>query len=343
MHCNNTARFVQVLLEKGSLGNDTTSMLVLDQAISMLLTVATLRIKGARNALWALLRSRCSTSRDGNRVEELVNHLNPLICTREDLEMLEFVIDYIGIPANMLLERATVANGHVVNQMIYGYLAEEGETGLKDTILMGERIGQQRYVDAKRSIRTSGLHLIRDALDDLQKGSALTPFDADQTLTAFVQEFERRLVRGVRPGRAGRSLEDVTGVILDHFGITGFIDAPEHIKTVFEVDKMIPLPDGWRIGVSCKRTLRERWKQAASLNEQRLDDEKIRCTLHVITYTSDLTIPKVRAIGESRGVVYIPDDDQFLKNHRDDPSISAYVRPMTAFISDLREAIQKSR
>jgi len=105
---------------------------------------------------------------------------------------------------------------------------------------------------------------------------------------------------------------------------------------------VIPLPDGWRIGVSCKRTLRERWKQAASLDEQRLDDEKIRRTLHVITYTSDLTVPKVKAIGESRGIVYIPDDDQFLRNHRDDPSISAYIRPMTAFISNLREAIQNS-
>ena len=134
-------------------------------------------------------------------------------------------------------------------------------------------------------------------------------------------------------------MEDVTGVILDHFGIRDYIDAPEHIKTVFEVDKMISLPDGWRIGVSCKRTLRERWKQAASLDLQRMDDEKLKSTWHVITYTSDLTVPKIQAIGESRGVVYIPDDDHFMRNHFADPTISDFVRPMTSFISDLKREV----
>jgi hypothetical protein len=104
---------------------------------------------------------------------------------------------------------------------------------------------------------------------------------------------------------------------------------------------MIPLPDGWRIGVSCKRTLRERWKQAASLDLQNMDDEKLKTTWHVITYTSDLTVPKVQAIGESRGVVYIPDDDHFFQNHSADPTISAFIRPMTSFISDLKKEIHE--
>jgi hypothetical protein len=224
--------------------------------------------------------------------------------------------------------------------LIRVYLEEEGERGLRDVILMWDRVGQRWCMEAERVLIVAGFRLLRQTLDDLLQGKHISRIDADQTLTAFVQEFERRLVRGVRPGRAGRSLEDVTGVILDHFGIECFLDAPDRIKTVFEVDKMIPLPDDWRIGVSCKRTLRERWKQAASLDLETMDNERLKSTWHVITLTSDLTIPKIQAIGESRGIVYIPDDDHFLQNHAADPRISAFIRPMTSFISDLKKEIR---
>jgi len=52
-----------------------------------------------------------------------------------------------------------------------------------------------------------------------------------------------------------------------------------------------------------------------------------------------LTVPKIQAIGESRGVVYIPDDDHFLRNHFADPTISDFIRPMTSFISDLKREV----
>ncbi len=328
--------------EYGSVGSDTTQMLHLGQAIATLLSVPNPKIGSCKNAVWGLLRGiHRSGTQAASKIEKLIEYLDPLIGTCEDLEVLKFTIDHIIVPTNILLRRVPSSDKEVAERMIRGYLAEEGEAGLKDVILMWDRTGRRWCMETERVVVVAGFRLLRETLDDLLRANKFTQMDADQTLTAFVQEFERRLVRGVRPGRAGRSLEDVTGVILDHFGIKGFADAPEHIKTVFEVDKMIPLPDGWRIGVSCKRTLRERWKQSASLNEQRLDAEKIRSTLHVITYTSDLTVPKIKAIGESRGIVYIPDDDHFLRNHGSDPEVLGYIRPMTAFISDLRKATQQ--
>ena len=74
-----------------------------------------------------------------------------------------------------------------------------------------------------------------------------------------------------------------------------------------------------------------------------MDDEKIKSTWHVITYTSDLTVPKIQAIGESRGIVYIPDDDHFFQNHFADLDVSAFIRPMSSFISDLRKALSGSQ
>ncbi len=327
--------------EHGSPGSDTTRMLQLSQIIATVLSLPESKFRSSKKVIWGFLqRPHRLGTQIASKIQKLIEYLDPLISTRKDLEVLKFTIDHIIVPTNTLLRQVPTSDREVAEQLIREYLTEEGESGLKDVILMWDRIGQRRCMETERVIVVAGFRILRATLDDLLREGKLTRLDADQTLTAFVQEFERRLVRGVRPRRAGHSLEDVTGVILDHFGITDFTDAPEHIKTVFEVDKVIPLADGWRIGVSCKRTLRERWKQAASLDERRLDDEKIRRTLHVITYTSDLTVPKVEAIGESRGVVYIPDDDQFLRNHRDDPDVSAYVRPMTAFISDLRDAIR---
>jgi hypothetical protein len=336
--------FVPVLIscEYQSL-TDTTGMLHLRQAIDTLLAVNQPKLDTSKKAIWRFLRGlhRSRTIAAGN-VEKLIDFLDPLIDSLQDLKVLRFTIDHVIIPTNELLRKVPSSDKEATESLMRAYLEEEGEAGLKDVILMWDRVGRRWCMEMERVIIVAGFRLLRETLDDLLQGEKLTRIDADQTLTAFVQEFERRLVRGVRPGRAGRSLEDVTGVILDQFGIEDYVDAPEHIKTVFEVDKMITLPDGWRIGVSCKRTLRERWKQAASLDLQRMDEEKIKSTWHVITYTSDLTVPKIVAIGESRGMVYIPDDDNFLRNYSDDPAVSDVIRPMTSFISDLRQEARDS-
>lgn len=321
----------------------TTNMLNLSQAIDTLLSIAEPKVTTSKKVVWEFLRGlHLQANQDARKVEKLIDFLDPLIDSVRDLRVLKFTIDHIIIPTNELLRRVPSSDKEVVKALIRTYLTEEGEAGLKDVILMWDKEGRRWCMKTERVIIVAGFRLLRKTLDDLLQGKKITRIDADNVLTAFVQEFERRLARGVRPGRAGRSLEDVTGVILDHFGIKEYSDAPEHIKTVFEVDKMIPLPDGWRIGVSCKRTLRERWKQAASLDTQRMKEEKLKSTWHVITYTSDLTVPKIQAIGDSGGIVYVPDEDHFFKNHSNTPSISDFLRPMTSFISDLNQAIQPS-
>lgn len=330
--------------EYGSEGSNTKNMLNMRQTIDTLLAVPHPKLGTSKKAIWCFLRSiHRPDTQAASKVEKLIDFLDPFIDSPQDLAVLRFTIDHIIIPTNELLKRVPSSDKEAAETLIRTYLEEEGEVGLKDVILMWDRAGRRWCMKAERVIVVAGFRLLRETLDDLLRDKKLTRIDADRTLTAFVQEFERRLVRGVRPGRAGRSLEDVTGVILDHFGIENYINAPEHIKTVFEVDKMILLPDGRRIGVSCKRTLRERWKQAASLDTQRMDDEKIKSTWHVITYTSDLTVPKLQAIGESRGIVYIPDDDHFFQNHFADLDVSAFIRPMSSFISDLRKALSGSQ
>jgi len=203
--------------EYGSVGSDTTQMLHLGQAIATLLSVPNPKIGSCKNAVWGLLRGiHRSGTQAASKIEKLIEYLDPLIGTCEDLEVLKFTIDHIIVPTNILLRRVPSSDKEVAERMIRGYLAEEGEAGLKDVILMWDRTGRRWCMETERVVVVAGFRLLRETLDDLLRASKLTQMDADQALTAFVQEFERRLVRGVRPGRAGRSLEDVTGVILDH-------------------------------------------------------------------------------------------------------------------------------
>ena len=58
-------------------------------------------------------------------------------------------------------------------------------------------------------------------------------------------------------------------VILKHFQYCRLTDKPEHFQADIEVDKWVRAFNGWLIGISCKRTLRERWKQVSSADLQR--------------------------------------------------------------------------
>lgn len=106
-----------------------------------------------------------------------------------------------------------------------------------------------------------------------------------------------------------------------------------------EIDKWIKTKDGWTIGISCKRTLRERWKQAYTTDVDLLNRHKIRELWHVLTYDKDLSDDKITEIGSHRAILYLPDDSPRLKNALKHPGMKSYVRPMTHFIEDLKKLI----
>lgn len=329
--------------EHGGKGADTQTMLRLAQVIGLSFEAPAFDLEAAKKGIRDFLRGLHDPSTViAGKVENLVEDLDALVETETDLGVLKFTIEHVVIPMNILLGSVPSSDRDIAETIVKAHLETENENGLINAITMWDKAGRQGSMEAERTAIVAGFRILRKTLQEMLTQEKIKDLDLDQALTAFVQEFERRLSRGVRPGRAGRSLEDVTGVILNHFKVQNYADAPEHIKTTFEVDKLITLPDGWRIGVSCKRTLRERWKQAASLDLQRLDTHKIRATWHVITYPGDLSPQKVKAIGESRGVVYLPDYSHFYMTHFENPELAPFLRPMSAFISDLKNAASSS-
>lgn len=327
--------------ENGGIGGDSKVVLQLLQTANVALTAESFDLTAAKTGLYQYIRSIYATqSKAAGKVENLIEELEGLIEAPIDFMVLRFTLEHVLIPMNFFIRQVPSNDRAIAETMMRAYLETQGAAGLSNVIGMWDKIGRRGSMEAERIAVVAGFRILRKTLDEMIADGKIQHLDSDQALTAFVQEFERRLSRGVRPARAGRSLEDVTGVILEHFNVENYTDAPEHIKTAFEVDKLITLPDGWRIGVSCKRTLRERWKQAATLDIQRLDSYKIKSTWHVITYPGDLSKPKVAAIGESRGVVYVPDESHFYHTYSQDPEISRFLRPMSRFIDDLKDAAQ---
>jgi hypothetical protein len=167
-----------------------------------------------------------------------------------------------------------------------------------------------------------------------QLSTTQSEFDENILLTAFVQEFERRLGQK-RKSRAGTSLEDVMTFLFDRYQLRSH-PKPDRFQTDIEVDKWFKCKDGWIIGISCKRTLRERWKQVSSADSHALSRYKVKGIWHVITFDKDLSDEKITMLGQQRQVFYLDAGNERYKTASNHVGMAAYVRPLSQFISDVR-------
>ena len=162
---------------------------------------------------------------------------------------------------------------------------------------------------------------------------ARTEIEDNTILTAFVQEFERRAGQK-RKSRAGSSLEDVATFLFNYYGLKSH-EKPDHFQTDIEVDKWFKCTDGWSIGISCKRTLRERWKQVSSADGNALSRYKIKEIWHLLTYDRDLSDDKITMLGQQRQVFYLMDDSPRYLSAKEHIGMRDYVRPLSTLIDDI--------
>lgn len=251
--------------------------------------------------------------------------------TLRDVEVFTLTCERIMIPINKGLEAIPSDDTHFAEAFASALLTTKREEGLKRVINAWDDFGVRGCLTAERAAVVEAFGSLRQYL------VGFSEIDLDIVLTAFVQEFERRISQK-RKGRAGRSLENVTSFVLRHFGIEA-VEVPTHVSTSLELDRMVWCRDGKAIGISCKRTFRERWKQAFTTNMQFLDEQQIKALWHAITFDRDLSDNKIEEIGRNRGVVYLPDDSPCFRSAALNPQLTKFVRPLTHFISDLRREI----
>ena len=279
-----------------------------------------------------LLHNRRKGTGKYQAIELLCDDLIEKMDSTKDFEVLVLTCEKVMVPINEALKEIPSDDNIFVESIAKALLDTKGVEGLANIINILDDVGAKGCMSAERKEIIQAFGLLRKEISIF-----LTGEEQDIVLTAFCQEFERR-VSQKRKGRAGRGVEGTTSIILNHFGIKA-THAPEHFTTGLEIDKWIKTKDGWTIGISCKRTLRERWKQAYTTDMDLLNRHKIRELWHVLTYDKDLSDDKITEIGSNRAIFYLPDNSPRLKNAIKHPGMKNYVRPMTHFIDDLKSLV----
>jgi hypothetical protein len=286
-----------------------------------------------------LLQNARNKPKRTKEIAALATDLSARLNTFEDVAALIFTCLHVMIPINEALANIPNSDKEFAEVEVKKHLQQQGEKALSRVINMWDTIGIEGSINAERTQIAAAYrqfqHTVATQYPDLSNVAL------SYLVTAFVQEFERRAAQK-RKSRAGGSLEDVTSLILSHFGIPT-THQPEHFQADIEVDKWVATADHWLIGISCKRTLRERWKQVSSADYGVMSRYKIKEIWHVITYSQDLSEDKLVTLGAGRQYFYLPDESSAYLEFSQHPGMARYVRPMSQFIQDLVREVGVSR
>ena len=282
-----------------------------------------------------LLKEIQNSSRKGTKAyysaEKFALAIDNELKDLKDIIVFIVTIRYIVLPTNQSLRQIPSDDTIFCRNTAKRILDTLGKKYVANVIQVWDTLGVRGCLNAERIEVLHEFTKLRQNLNAL--AIKRSEFEDNAILTAFVQEFERRAGQK-RKNRAGNSLEDVTTFLFNYYGFSSH-PKPDHFQTDIEVDKWFKCTDGWSIGISCKRTLRERWKQVSSADSNALSRYKIKEIWHLITYDRDLSDDKLTMLGQQRQVFYLSDKSeryQYISKHI---GMKDYVRPLSQLIDDI--------
>jgi hypothetical protein len=256
----------------------------------------------------------------------LLVDLDKEITSQEIMDVFILTCENILVPLQQAIANIPNNDRDFTLNIAKAYLDVEGKQGLADVISLWDDLGIKGCLNAERTEIIRAFTTLRVLLSNKK----MPENEKDIVLTAFTQEFERRAAQK-RKKRAGGSLEDVTNFIFDYYKIK-CAEAPEHFQADIEVDNWIKTKDGWLIGISCKRTIRERWKQVSSADKSTLSKFKIKYIYHIVTFDGDLSDDKLVSLGDQRHIFFLPDNSSRLKYASEHIGLKDYVKPISTII-----------
>ena len=265
--------------------------------------------------------------------ELLASDISDSIASADDIVVFIVSVKYIVAPMNAAMALVPSSDAEFCRTTAKSILDSLGETSVGKVISTWDDLGVKGCLDVERNLVVSEFTKLRTNLNLLSIKRA--EVEDNMVLTAFVQEFERRLGQK-RKNRAGKSLEDVSTFLFDYYKFTSH-PKPGHFQTDIEVDKWFKCRDGWFIGISCKRTLRERWKQVSSADNHALSSYQIKEIWHLNTYDKDLSDEKLTSLGKQRQVFYLSETTDRYKSASEHIGMKDYVRPLSQLIADIRK------
>lgn len=263
-----------------------------------------------------------------------IDTLDKEIITLEDVVIFCITMKYVVAPINQAIATVPSDDVEFCEKAATNILNSLGEEKVGLVIETWDNMGVKGCLDAER---TAVVEAFTRLIDNLSSFDIIKHdnFDDNLVLTAFVQEFERRLGQK-RKARGGNSLETVVSFLFHYYKISS-TEAPSHFDQDLEVDKWFKCRDGWSIGISCKRTLRERWKQLSQADRGTLSHFKIKELWHVITFDKDLSDDKIVRLGEQGHFFYLMDNSETYQRCINHIGMKEYVRPLSKFIFDIKD------
>ena len=294
----------------------------------------------------ALLKNTLSTeikSMTNPKTKSYTLSLNLIEQLEQDLKTIDDVIifcvamKYVVAPINRVMQLVPSNDKAFCEKAAKNILDTFGEEKVGSLITTWDELGVKGCLNVERALVVEEFTKLLDNLSTLSIEHS--KFDDSIIATAFVQEFERRLGQK-RKSRGGTSLESVADFLFHYYGFKS-TEKPNHFSQDIEIDKWFKCKDGWIVGISCKRTLRERWKQLSQADRGTLSHFKIRELWHLITYDNDLSDDKVVRLGEQGQIFYLLDSSEKYLKCSTHPGMKDYVRPLSNLIVDIRKLISK--
>lgn len=265
----------------------------------------------------------------------LIDRLDEDIQTIEDVVIFCITMRYVVSPINKAMNKIPANDREFCEKTAKTILDTFGKEKVGLVVSTWDDLGIKGCLDIER---TAIVEEFTTLIEKLQKlDIEHSELDDNLLLTAFVQEFERRLGQK-RKARGGASLESVCDFLFKYYGIKS-TQRPSHFDNDIEVDKWFKCKDGWTIGISCKRTLRERWKQLSQADRGTLSHFKIKELWHLTTYDRDLSDDKIVRLGEQGQIFYLLDTSETYIRCSQHPGMKDYVRPLSRLIDDIKLCI----
>jgi hypothetical protein len=262
---------------------------------------------------------------------DLIEELKKYLLTPKDYFVFATVVKDILLPTNEAIKKVPTTEGRdFAITYANAVLDSKKEKGLSNLIREWDLITEDLCLNRERELMVS---LFTDVKKSFEAN--LSQDEMDIILTATCQEYERR-VSQKRKQRAGDDLESATSFILDYFNFKR-APGPEHFNAGIEVDNWVKDKKGWYIGISLKRTLRERWKQTYTTEIGLLDRYKIKYIIHLLNNDRDLSDTKIGEMGSYRHLFFIADDSKVLEEYKSHVALKNYVFPMSSLITKLKE------
>lgn len=279
-------------------------------------------------------------TKTANLVQNLIEQLDKDIKTTDDIIVFCLTVKFLIIPTNKALSLVPSNDKEFCEELAKNILDKQGESQTGIVVSLWDEMGVKGCLDAEREVVVEEFTKLVSNLQNLQLISH-NNLDDNIILTAFIQEFERRLGQK-RKSRGGTSLETVLNFLFDYYNFQSS-EKPEHFNADLEIDKWFKCSDGWLIGISCKRTLRERWKQVSPADSNILSSHQIKEVWHIITYDKDLSDEKISTLGAKRQIFYLQDNSEIYKHASNHIGMRDYVRPLSNLVKDIRKNMKKKK